>query len=173
MKNLSLILVVFLTILVSCASDNQNPRDLVIDDLPFNTAKDAKTYSDLVFKAIRTNRTKAIAQEFQINGIDIDEDRLTTLVSMYSSGIGGRDDWQFYDFHAMSEEEKSVDGFDYAWLDPSDRLGIQIFIVVNRKAEKYFLERLEFRSRLDVMDSWAFPGGEIDDYKKIEYDWSL
>ena len=149
-----------------------NPRELVINDLPFHKASDAKEYADLILKAIRTNRDIPIGQEYDLAGISVDSDRLNELIGMYSTGIGGRDDWNFYDIHSEAESVEGIKGFDYAWLDPKGRLGIQLYIQPISTETGFALELLEFRSRLSVMDSEAVPGGEINDYKKIDYDWS-
>jgi len=35
----------------------------------------------------------------------------------------------------------------------------------------YTLDKLELRSRLDVMKSRSIPGSTISNYEKIDYDW--
>ncbi len=156
----------------SCGGSGQNPRELIIDDLPFHRVNSTKAYSDLILKAIRTNRDKPILQEFELSGIEVDPERLNQLVGMYSSAIGGRDDWNFFDFAVLGQKPESQLGFNYAWLDQSDRLGIQIYIEVEEEEAGFRLRLIELRSRLDVLESMAFPGGQIEDYKKIDYDWS-
>ena len=141
-----------------------------IEDLPFHKAEDAKAYADLILKSIRTNRELPIWQEF-IDNDQISKDTLGMFVGMYSTGIGGRSDWEFIDVYGDSESKDGSKGFDYAWLDPSGRLGMQIKILPKGTANGFDLDRIEFRSRLDVVDSRAFPGGIINDYEKLEYDW--
>ena len=163
------LLPLFVLFLMSCSGSGEKTYKY-IDDLPFNQAQDAKEYADIVLKSIRTNRDFPIWQEFT-NTYQFTADTLKMWVSMYSTGIGGRDDWQFIDVYADSETKDMSNGFNYAWLDPSDRLAMQIKIVPKGTADGFDLERIEFRSRLDVVHSRAFPGGIIDDYEKLDYDW--
>ena len=124
----------------------------------------------MILKTIRTNRDKPLSKEFA-EGTPLNRVQLNRIVGMYSTGIGGRDDWEYYDFFELNNNKDESNGFDYAWLDPKGRLGIQIYILPKQVEDRYFIEKLEFRSRIEVMESVAFPGGEIDDYKKIDYDW--
>ena len=156
--------------LVSCGGSSTTEYKY-IDDLPFHEANDAKEYADVILKSIRTNRDFPIWQEF-VDNSGFTADTLKMFVSMYSTGIGGRDDWQFIDVYGDSEKKDDSKGFNYAWLDPADRLAMQIKIIPKGTANGFDLERIEFRSRLDVVHSRAFPGGVIDDYEKLEYDWA-
>lgn len=171
-RAMRIIISVLCLLFASCQASLNNPRELVISDLPFHKASNAKEYADFVLKAIRTNRDIPINQEFELAEISVNGDRLNEVIGMYSTGIGGRDDWNFYDIHSEAASLKGIKGFDYAWLDPKGRLGIQIYIQPVSTENGFALELLELRSRLSVMDSEAFPGGEISDYKKIDYDWS-
>ena len=166
MKYLLLIIPVFF--LISCGGNSNDYK--VIDDLPFNKAGNAKEYADVVLKAIRTNREIAVQQEFA-DPTSIQKDSLGMFVGMYSTAISGRDDWEFIDVYKDASNKDDSDGFDYAWLDPSGRLGLQIKIIPVGTSKGFDLERIEFRSRLDVVDSRAFPGGKISDYEKLDYDW--
>ena len=156
--------------LFSCGNDDSGNRQMNIQDLPYHRAVDAKTYADLILKTIRTNRDRPLAREFA-HGTPLNRVQLNRIVGMYSTGIGGRKDWQYYDFYELGDKTDQTGGFDYAWLDPKGRLGIQIFILPKLEGERFVLDKIEFRSRIDVMESVAFPGGPIDDYKKINYDW--
>jgi len=165
MKYLALLLLSAL--MLSCGSKGKKK---VIEDLPFHKASDAKEYADLILKAIRTDRDEPIQQEYaDKNGINADSLRL--IVGMYSSAIRGRSDWEYIDVYGDSEVKNDRNGFDYAWLDQSGRLGIQIKIEPQGTSSGFQLKRIAFRSRLDVMESKAFPGGKISDYEKLEYDW--
>ena len=166
MKYLGILLLVILT---SCGG-SKSEEYKYIDDLPFHKAEDAKAYSDLILKSIRTNREFPIWQEF-VERSSVNQDTLGMFVGMYSTGIGGRNDWEFIDVYADSESKNIAGGFNYAWLDPSGRLGMQIKIVPKGTAKGFDLDRIEFRSRLDVVESRAFPGGVISDYEKLDYDW--
>lgn len=155
----------------SCGGEGKEAKKMVIEDLPFNKAESAKEYADLVLKAIKTSREKPLKDEFgPEKAVNIVQ--LNRIVSMYSSGIGGRKDWDFHDFHELSKSTDQSQGFDYAWLDQKGRLGIQIFIKPAHDGKAYHIESMDFRSRLDVMESVTFPTGEsIENYKKINYDW--
>ena len=153
----------------ACKQDSDT-RKKVIDDLPFAKAESAKAYADLILKSIRTNRDRPLYDEYA-DPSEISPDSLDYYISMYSTGIGGREDWEFIDVAAGSENELKAKAFDYAWLDPSGRLGIQIKVVTGGEKGAYILDRLELRSRLDVMTSRSIPGGVISNYEKIDYDW--
>lgn len=152
----------------ACGNNNTQSKKM-IDDLPFHKAEDAKAYADLILKAIKTNRHLPVFQEFSNKTLDVDS--VDYFVSMYSTGIGGRDDWDFIDVYGDSEQKTDTNEFEYAWLDPNGRLGIQLKIIPEGTSNGFNLKKIEFRSRLSVMKSHAFPGGEISNYEKIEYDW--
>lgn len=156
----------------SCGgSGSTSDETKVIEDLPFAKVETAKEYSDLVLKAIKTNRGKVLYTEFE-SGVAINQVKFNRIVSMFSTGIGGRKDWKYYDFHQLSGSTDQTAGFDYAWLDPKGRLGIQLFIKPKHDGTKFYIDHIDFRSRIDVIDSVSFPTGEeIDDYKKVSYDW--
>lgn len=141
-----------------------------ISDLPFQKASDAKSYADLILKSIRTDRDLPVWHQYADKAA-VNKDSLRLIVSMYSTGIRGRDDWEYIDVYGDAETKNDANGFDYAWLDQSGRLGIQIKIVPVGSANGFKLEKIEFRSRLNVMESKAFPGGAINNYEKLEYDW--
>jgi hypothetical protein len=164
--------IVFILCLGACgSSDSSGSQVVLIEDLPFVNATDAKHYADLVIKAVRTNRSKPIADEFAPDAA-INLVKFNRLVMMYSTGIGGRKDWEYYDFHELSGSSDQTVGFDYGWLDPKGRLGLQIYVRPKHNGTKFYIDHLEFRSRIDVIDSAAFPDGdEIDDYKKVKFDW--
>lgn len=160
----------FIIFLSACGGSSSTEAKKTISDLPFNTAADAKEYADIVLKAIRTDRDQPVYQEFQ-NTNAIDQDSLRQFIGMYSTAIGGRNDWEFIDVYGDSQTKDDSDGFDYAWLDPSSRLAFQIKITPVGTAKGFDLEKIEFRSRLEVMSSRGFPGGVISDYEKLDYDW--
>ena len=142
-----------------------------VADLPFASATSAKEYADIVLKSIRTNRDKPLQNQFK-TGEPINFVKLKRLVNMYSTGIGGRDDWDYFDFFELSESKDQTKGFDFAWLDQKGRLGLQIFIKPQKDGDQFYIDQIEFRSRLEVIESVSFPSGkELDDYKKINYDW--
>jgi hypothetical protein len=155
-------------VLFSCGGDSAARK--TIEDLPFRKAENPKAYADLILKAIRTDRDDPIYTEFKDRS-DIDADSLMQFIGMYSSAIRGRDDWDYVDVHGDGDLTKDIDGYDYAWLDQSGRLGLQIKVFPEGSAQGFRLKRIEFRSRLDVVHSQAFPGGMISDYKKLDYDW--
>ena len=161
-------LLIIASFLISCDSSSSRKE---YEGLPFAEAATGKEYSDLIIKAIKTNRDKPIAEEFS-NTLKIDEFQLRRLVGMYSTGITGRSDWKEYDIHDLSKEKDTSNGFDYAWLEPHGRLGMQIFVLpIQNKNGRFTLQKLELRSRIDVMESMAFPSAEISNYKKINFNW--
>ncbi len=163
------ILFALVGIVMACGNGSQGDYK-IIDDLPFQKAKDEKAYADIILKSIRTNRDLPIWQEFE-NKTVIDKDSLHLIVGMYSTAISGRSDWDFIDVYKDSDKKDISQGFDYAWLDPSGRLGLQIRVIPVAVKKGFKLKLIEFRSRLDVMESRAFPGGPISDYVKLDYDW--
>lgn len=162
--------IIFFSLLIFASCGNQvqeNRRKLIIDDLPFASAKDAKEYADLVIKAIRTNRDIPLVQEF-LTDKDANSDRLNTIVGMYASAIGSRE-WEYFDIYDLSKKKIPEKGFDYVWKDLKGSTAMQIFILPETNKHGFYIKSLEFRSRIDVMESIAFPGGEIDNFKKIKY----
>lgn len=163
--------IIFAALLLgSCGSSSEGGKKKVIEDLPFAKAESAKAYADLVIRALRTNRDKPIYDEL-IDATSVNPDSLDYYISMYSTGIGGRDDWEFVDVFEGSNKSNDTGAYDYAWLDPSQRLGIQIKVFTKKNEGSYGLEKLELRSRLDVMKSRAIPGSAISNYEKLDYDW--
>lgn len=168
---ISFLLVLATLFLMSCGDSASDSGRKTYKDLPFEKANTAKEYADLILHSIRTNRDKPIAQEFTDNK-NVDEFQLRRLVGMYSTGITGRTDWDEFDLHELSKAKDFSNGFDYAWLEPKGRLGMQIYIKpVKGDNGRFTLEKLEFRSRIEVMESKAFPGGPIDNYKKLDFNW--
>ncbi len=155
----------------SCGGSSSGGGNVEIADLPFESAQTAKAYSDIVLKSIRTNREKPLQGQFK-EGTAVNLVKLNRIVGMYSTAIGGRDDWDYFDFHDLSGSTDQSQGFDYAWLDQKGRLGLQIFVLTKHDGTNYYIDKLDFQSRLDVIESVSFPAGDnIDDYKKIDYNW--
>lgn len=166
---LSFFVLIISVLWVSCGGSSDGRSSIA--DLPFEQAKTAKEYADLVLKSIKTNRDKPLAMEFT-NPDEINHYQLKRTVGMYSTAMGGRDDWQYYDLYEQSNKKDQSKGFDYAWLEPKGRLGLQIYILPTQdESGRFSIEKLEFRSRIDVMESKGFPHGEIDDYKKLDFKW--
>ena len=163
-----------LVLLASCGGKVEDTisgsSDKEIKDLPFAKAASAKEYSDLILRGLRTNRDKPLYNELA-NPKGVDAENFNTMIGMYSTGIIGRDDWDFRDVYEENEGKNETAGFDYAWLDPRGRLGIQIYIQPILKDGRYKLEKIELRSRLEVMESVAYPAAEIEDYKKLAFNW--
>jgi len=165
-----IVIIISIALLCACGQSADTNKKKVIDDLPFAQAKNAKTYADLIIKSIRTNRDKPIHQEYS-DPSSVNADSLDYYISMYSTGIGGREDWEYIDVYEGSDKTNDTGAYDYAWLDPSGRLGIQIKVTTKENNGSFSLEKLEMRSRLDVMRSRAIPGAFISNYEKIDYDW--
>ncbi len=171
--NMKYLLFLFCTLaFISCDKKVSNilPSNDGIADLPFAKAQDAKTYADLILRALKTNRKQPIYDQL-IDRTSISIIEFNRIISMYSTGITGRKDWEMRDIYEENNWSEATDGFDYAWLDPKGRLGIQINILPDKTESGFRLKRLQFRSRLDVMESVSIPGGPIDNYKKLEYNW--
>ena len=166
------IVFVFVILLVSC--DKKVPDiisgDSEIADLAFSKAKDGKQYADLILRALKTNRKQPIYDQLA-NRDDVSIVEFNRWISMYSTGISGRKDWEFRDLYVENKTEGETNVYDYAWLDPKGRLGLQIGIVPSKTDDGYRLDKIELRSRLDVMESVSIPGGAIDNYKKLNYNW--
>jgi len=160
----SLCLGVFL--LASCDSSMKVDGKKVISDLAFHKATSVKEYSDLVLRAIKTNRDKVVLSE--LGELPIDPVELNKIVSAYSQSIGSKG-WEFSDIEAEKDMQDFTDGIDYNWHDKRGRIAVQINIKAQPKENQngFNLNKIEFRSRLDILPSFAFPGGEIPDYKKM------
>jgi len=166
--------ILFCFCLFSCGGEKSSGVSTVssseIDDLPFSKAESGKAYADLILRALKTNRKQPIYDQMMeresINVLDFNR-----WVSMYSTGITGRRDWEFRDIYEENEKKNDSNGYDYAWLDPKGRLGLQVNILPIKTDNGYMVKKMEFRSRLDVMESVSIPGGEIENYKKLKYNW--
>jgi len=165
-----IVIIMSIALFCACGQSKDTSKKKVIDDLPFAKAESAKAYADLILKSLRTNRDRPLHSEYS-DVTSVNADSLDYYISMYSTGIGGREDWEFIDVAAGSSSSVDADSFDYAWLDPNGRLGIQIRILTAGDKGSYSLEKLELRSRLEIMKSRALPGGSISNYEKIDYDW--
>ena len=158
-------------ILLSCSNGGSDSGRRIFEDLPFERAENSKEYADIIIKSIRTNRNKPILQEFS-DQKKVDAFQLRRIVSMYSTALSGREDWEEYDIYDLSKKKDMSKGFDFAWLEPKGRLGMQIFVLPKQdKSGRFSLEKLEFRSRIKVMESKGFPHGKIGDYKKLDFEW--
>lgn len=158
----------FLMVILTASCDNSMKVDgkKVISDLAFHKAETVKEYSDLVLRAIKTNRDKVVLGE--LDKLNISPVELNKIISAYSQSIGSKD-WDFSDVEAEDDIKDLTDGIDYNWHDKRGRVAIQINIQADPKSsgQGFDLKKIEFRSRLDVLPSFAFPGGEIPDYKKM------
>ena len=163
-----IILIMSLVSFFASSCDNVEKVDgkKVISDLAFHKADSIKEYSDLVLRAVKTNRDKVVLSE--LKDFDIDPDELNRIISGYSQSIGSKD-WDFSDVESDAETKDLSDGIDYNWHDKRGRIAIQINVKVEPKdsGNGYKLNKIEFRSRLDILPSFSFPGGEIPDYKKM------
>jgi len=147
----------------ACTSDNKSKP---ISDLAFESVSSAKDYADLVITALKTDRDKVIFDQF-FDQSEVDAYQLNKTVKTYAQSIGSkRSTW---DYLGAEESELTDNGYDYTWYDQRGRIAIQINIlpVTNAAKDQYKLEKIEFRSRIDVLESEAFPGGEISDFKKL------
>lgn len=149
----------------SCDNSMKVDGKKVIADLAFHKASTEKEYADLILHAIKTNRDKVLIAEF--DDTDINSAEFNRIISGYSQSIGSRD-WDFVDVDSYDGIKNLVDGIDYNWHDKRGRIAIQVNIQPNKNENNRFsLNKIEFRSRLEILPSFSFPGGEITDYKKI------
>ncbi len=148
---------------VACSSDTKSKP---VSDLAFESASSAKAYADMVITALKTDRDKVIMDQF-FDKSEVDAYQLNKTVKTYAQSIGSkRSTW---DYLGAEESPLTDNGYDYTWYDQRGRIAIQINVlpVTNAKKSQYKLQKIEFRSRIDVLESEAFPGGEISDYKKL------
>lgn len=155
-------------LIMSCGADTNNSTPKKIKDLAFEDSADAKEYADLIIKTIRTNRDKVLYQQF-VDKTEINKQHLNMMVKTYALAVGDkREVWEFVDYYAENGGRPSGDqGYDYTWYDERGRIAIQINVLPKGSSNGFGLDKLEFRSRIDILKSEAFPGGEIDDYKKL------
>lgn len=160
----SLCLSVFL--LGSCDTAMKVDGKKVISDLAFHKATSVKEYSDLVLRAIKTNRDKVVLSE--LGALPVNPTELNRVISAYSQSIGSKG-WEFSDVESEEDLQDLTDGIDFNWHDKKGRIAVQINIKAEPKENQsgFILNKIEFRSRLDILPSFAFPGGEIPDYKKM------
>jgi len=156
---------VFMVTVSSCDNSMKVDGKKVIADLAFHKAVNEKEYADLILHALKTNRDKVLHAEFDDKSISHSD--LNRIISAYSQSIGSKD-WDFVDVETEDEMKNLIDGIDYNWHDKRGRVAIQINIQPQKNDNNRFtLSKIEFRSRLDILPSFSFPGGEITDYKKI------
>jgi len=162
------IFVLSAAILCIACGGNSNTSSPKIKDLAFENSSSPKEYADLIIKTVRTNRDKVLFEQFSDSN-DIDPKQLNLMVKTYSQAFGDKKkEWEFVDFYAANGGEPSaLEGYDYTWYDERGRIAIQINVLPKGSSNGFSLEKLEFRSRIDVLDSEAFPGGPIGDYKKL------
>lgn len=154
--------------LISCGADSSTNSPKKIKDLAFEDSADAKEYADLIVKTVRTNRDKVVFQQFADQS-KIDKNQLNIMIKTYAQAIGDkRGSWEYVDYYAENGGSPSGDqGYDYTWYDERGRIAIQINVLPKGSSNGFTLDKLEFRSRIDILNSEAFPGGPIDDYKKL------
>lgn len=155
-------------LIIGCGGDATTSSSSKIKDLAFEDASTAKEYADLIIKTIRTNRDKVVFQQFA-DRTDINSTDLNIMIKTYAQAIGEkRKVWEYVDFYEENGGEPKGDaGFDYTWYDERGRIAIQLNVLPKGSAHGFKLQKLEFRSRIEILDSEAFPGGEISDYKKL------
>lgn len=159
---------VSLTILLIACGGNSNSSSPKIKDLAFEDSATSKEYADLIIKTVRTNRDKVLFNQFS-DTKDIDPKQLNLMVKTYAQAFGDKKKaWEFVDYYAENGGEPSgKEGFDYTWYDERGRIAIQLNVLPKGSSNGFSLDKLEFRSRIDVLASEAFPGGSIGDYKKL------
>ena len=169
MKHMKIAVYILLAsfMIISCGDTAKN-NNSKIKDLAFADAETAKEYADLIIKTIRTSRDKVVFSEF-VTTEDIDPQHLNVMVKTYAQAIGEkRKAWEFFDNYAENGGEPAAGkGYDYTWYDERGRVAIQINILPKGNSKRFKLEKLEFRSRIEILESEAFPGGAINDFKKI------
>jgi len=150
--------------IIGCGSSDSSNN--MIKDLAFQKAQTSKEYSDLILKAVRTSRGKVVFDQLN-DKAEIDFKRLNYIVNAYSQSVGNSK-WEYEDYYAEHEGEPGKGkGYDYTWYDKRGRIAIQVNILPTGTSKQFKLDKIEFRSRIDILESEAFPGGEIDDYKKL------
>lgn len=159
------LLVCSLFLLIACGGE-KTQSSTEASDLQFSKVETGKEYADLVLRAIKTNRDKLLALQFSPKD-SINKASLNENISAYSQSIG-KGNWDYIDEFAESKKKNASKGYDYTWHDQKGRIAIQINVLPENNEGKFSLKKLEFRSRIDVLESVAYPGGDISDYKKIK-----
>lgn len=154
--------------MLACGGDTTTGSSKKIKDLAFEDSTTAKEYADLIIKTVRTNRDKVVYQQFA-DKTEIDRDHLNLMIKTYAQAIGEkRKVWEYVDFYEENGGvPKGEAGYDYTWYDERGRIAIQLNVLPQGTSNGFNLKKLEFRSRIEILDSEAFPGGEISDYKKL------
>ena len=154
-------------LLIACGG-NTNSSTAKIKDLAFEDSTTAKEYADLIIKTVRTNRDRVLFDQFT-DTKDINPGQLNIMVKTYAQAFGDKKKvWDFVDFYAENGGLPSGnEGYDYTWYDERGRIAIQINVLPKGSSKGFTLDKIEFRSRIEILDSEAFPGGPIGDYKKL------
>lgn len=164
MRFLLILIVPIFFSFISCGGSNESSHASKVEVKGNDSAKE---YADLIMGYFRTNRDMVIAQEFMDpSQLDM-EDLNITIASYFQSVLKG--DWIFEDVYESDPSSRAKPGFDYVWYDRRGRLAMQIYILPKEVENRYMLEKLEFRSRLDILKSLSFPGGEIANFKEVTH----
>lgn len=157
-----------LALFVMACGGNTGTDAPKIKDLAFEHTTTAKEYADLIIKTIKTNRDKVVFQQFADNS-EVNSSDLNVMIKTYTHAISEkRKAWEYVDYYEENGGEPAGDdGYDYTWYDERGRIAVQINVLPKGTSNGFKLDKIEFRSRIEILESQAFPGGEISDYKKL------
>lgn len=153
---ISYVIVILSGLLLCCScggsSKGENPSDL-----NFAGANDLVSFSNLIVKAIKTNRASTVIDKYS-KDIEFDNNSLSGIINAYSQAIGKKK----WDYEAYSFGKAEDAGYGYRWIDPYNRTAIIIEVTPTGEQAPFKISKLEFASRLDVLSSFSYPGGEVE-----------
>lgn len=156
---LTFLLANLMFLISSCGSGNSGNSP---SDLNFNEVETAAAFNDLIIKAIKTNRSSVILSKYSKDVI-LDENSLSAMINAYSQAIGKKK----WEYEAYTFKGKEITGYGYRWLDPYSRTAIIIEINNRKDSKEFSIDQIEFASRLDVLDSYSYPGGEVSENRLL------
>lgn len=127
------------------------------EGLEFPAAADKQEFSDMLVKAMTTSRYQLLLDEYAPD-VKYDEAQLREFILSYGQAIS-KGDWIFesYTFNKKSKEPN----IGYRWIDKRNRTAIIVEIVSKKVNTSYKIDKMSFASRLDILKSQYFPGGDI------------
>lgn len=130
-------------------------------DLNFGQVDSIQGYSDLIFQALKTSRAKVVLEHMDKN-LNIDESQFIQVAKAYSHAILKKSNWKEDRYEFKSVDGKK--GFGYRFSDERRRTSVLIEIEpIENESKDYSVRSIKFASRIDALESIAFPGGPISE----------
>lgn len=142
----------------ACDSGSSNKQNNDYPEgLEFPAAADKQEFSDMLVKAMTTSRYQLLLDEYA-SDVKYDDAELREFILSYGQAIS-KGDWVFesYKFNKKSKEPN----IGYRWIDKRNRTAIIVEIVSTKVKKSYKIKKMSFASRLDILKSKYFPGGDI------------